>query len=143
MSRAFLLAGALTLSACAVTPPMTPEEQVVAFGPLLPAPSEAVLEAAKILNYPRLLQRPTLGEMHAGYPRAAWVDEAQGRVVLDCIVQPSGRLACRAEDDGQPKYDFETSALLLSSRVRVGLVDENGESAIGRRLRLPMAFRLY
>jgi hypothetical protein len=142
MRCAIVLVCALILSGC-TTPPMTTEQQVAAFGPLLPAPSAAELDTAKALNLPRYLQMPSLDEMHAAYPRTAWAEDAEGRVELDCIVQSSGRLACVAGDDGHPRYDFELSALLLSTRLRVGLEDENGESAVGRRLSVPLAFRLH
>lgn len=75
------------------------------------------------------------------YPQRALEDGQSGRVVLDCVIGGSGRLVCAVEQESPLGYGFGRAALGISRQARVQQTLRNGESAVGRHLRFPMAFQ--
>lgn len=140
--RSLLAVIALVALTGCVTAPASPEAQAAHFGPIPAAPTREQLISAKALTDHIWLSRPQFTDYVMLYPRNAWEAEIQARVQLDCLVQEGGSLACAAEDDGWPQYDFEQAARNLSTRFRVAPQTGSGEQAAGRRLRVQVAFLL-
>jgi|CXWL01.1.fsa_nt_gi hypothetical protein len=134
-----LLAG---LSAC-VTPPAPPEVQAAHFGPVPPAPSlEQLASAERVRNW-IWSARPRADDYVLLYPRNAWAAEVEARVVLNCIAQEDGSVACAAKDDGMPQYDFEQAARNLSTRFQLAPLTSDGVPIAGKRLVVSISFRLF
>lgn len=140
--RLAVLAGLLAgLYAC-VTPPAPPEVQATHFGPVPPAPSlEQLARAERVRNW-IWSARPRADDYAWLYPRNAWFAEVEAQVVLNCIAQSDGGVACVAKDDGMPQYDFEQAARNLSTRFRLAPLTRDGVPIVGKRLVVSISFRL-
>lgn len=131
----------LVLAGC-VTPPLSQEEQVAYWGEPPMPPTESELAGAAYLRNYYWVSLPDTNDYVMIYPRNAWDAEAQGRVQLNCIVQRGGKIACRARDDGQPLYDFERAATMISTRFRLAARGQDLE-IVGYRVDVGVQFRLY
>lgn len=102
-------------------------------------PTWAQLEAAQTLSDPRWARRPNAYSFTRAYPQRALDEVIDGTVVLDCLVLADGSLSCLAVDETPVGEGFATAALQIARdyRVRRG---RDGESAIGRRVRVPINF---
>ncbi|MCX7357212.1 MAG: hypothetical protein NT015_03550 [Alphaproteobacteria bacterium] len=132
----------LALAGC-VTAPLSPEEQAAYWGEPGAPPTESELAGAAYLQNYYWVSLPDTNDYVMIYPRNAWDAEAQGRVQLNCIVQPGGKIACRARDDGQPRYDFERAATMISTRFRLTARGQDLDSIVGYRVDVGVQFRLY
>lgn len=132
---------AFALAACA-TPPAPPEVQAAHFGPVPEAPSAEMLAAAEVVTNYAWLSRPSNADYIMVYPRDAWFKEVQTTVGLDCLVGDDGGVACAADDDGWPQYDFEQAARNLSTRFRLAPYTRDGVPIAGKRIKISVAFRL-
>jgi len=128
------------LSACA-TPPATPEAQAAHFGPVPEAPSVEQLASTTVATNYTWLARPDGADYRLVWPRDAWYAEAEATVGLDCLIREDGTVACAADDDGWPQYDFEQAARNLSTRFRLATHNRNGNSIVGQRIKINIAFR--
>lgn len=82
---------------------------------------------------PIFLAAPTRAQVAAAYPAKARSGRAEGRAMLDCAVQPDGRLArCEAVTQEPRGGGFGAAAASLASAFRVALP----EAAETRRLRV-------
>ncbi len=140
--RLTLVTGLAALLGACVTAPAPPEVQAAHFGPVPPAPSIEQLEHAEFARNWVYSARPRVDDYTLLYPRNAWFAQVQTGVVLNCIVQEDGSIACAAKDDGMPEYDFEQAARNLSTQFRLEPLTSDGESVAGKRIVLRIVFAL-
>ena len=101
-----------------------------------PAPTAEELEQAGEILIGRIpwLEQPAAQDYANNYPQEALDHEREGRVVLDCIIQADGYLACAPQDDGA-EFDFERATLAVAAKLRAAPQTEDGQPTAGRRIR--------
>lgn len=80
------------------------------------------------------IEQPDGRDYARAYPVAAQ-GRQNGTVLINCIVQSDGRVACAAQDDGVEAYNFEWATLLIATKFRVGLQTRDGLPTEGRLIR--------
>jgi TonB family protein len=110
-------------------------------GPMLAALRYGELDQAQSLGVLHWISRPSAGDFERYFPRVARDAGIEGRTVLDCIVNPNGTLRCLVDLETPSNRGFGEAALHIAESFHA-LQSESGESAIGRRVRVPIAFRL-
>jgi TonB family protein len=103
-------------------------------------PAAAELEAAQALPRTDWVRPPNPAEHARYYPPSALERGVAGRVVLDCLVAAQGRLRCAIASE-EPLAAGFAQAALASSRSMQMATEIDGQSSIGRRVRVPMQFR--
>ncbi len=63
----------------------------------------------------------------------------EGRVTLDCIVQPDYRLACRPTFTAENAV-FVRPTLMVATKFKVAETTAEGEPTLGRRVRTTIRF---
>lgn len=139
--RWLLLASLLGLMTACATPPVSPEEQAAHFGPVPDAPTAEQLASTDIAANVVWIARPDGADYRLVWPQDAWFAEAEATVGLDCLVRADGTVACAADDDGWPQYNFEQAARFLSTRFRLAPQNRGGESIVGKRIKINISFR--
>lgn len=76
--------------------------------------SEPVDDAPPVITQPRWLERPNGGDFARHYPRRAIERNREGRVVLDCTVAATGRLACAVASEEPSGWGFGAAAVEIS-----------------------------
>lgn len=115
-----------------------PEEvAVLDFSTQRPEPPAPVL-----ISEPQWIDRPSQREVNRYYPSRALELGEEGRVLLECIAAPDGRIACVVMADENPQFGFGDAALRVSRRFRVAPVTRDGEPTPGGRLELPIRFNI-
>lgn len=119
-----------------------PDEEVEQFpdiedGPAQPEPSASGFELSNV-NW---IRAPNARDFARFYPDRALDDGQSGRVVLDCVAQPDGRLDCSVTSETPSGYGFGNAALGISHQVRIQPTLPDGRSVAGGHMRLPLAFR--
>ncbi|MBI1250716.1 MAG: hypothetical protein GC189_04510 [Alphaproteobacteria bacterium] len=104
---------------------------------LSPARGQTVTEAGL-----RWEQTPAPADFARFYPQAALERGISGRVVLDCRVVTGAKVACGILEEDPAGFGFGASALRISPRFQVGLEAADGGPVLGRRLRIPISFRV-
>lgn len=114
--------------------------------PLPPAVGEAnvtqaELDAAPPLEHQRWIARPRPEAYTAAYPALAGDISLEGRVQLDCLIGADGNLRCLVASEAPVGFGFGRAALSLSAGFR-SATDIDGEPTPGRRVQLPITFRM-
>jgi len=98
---------------------------------------------ARTLVYTQLPWRkaPTHAEVLAAYPAKARAEKVGGAAVLDCKIQPDGRIAnCRTLKETPKGYGFLAAAKTLAPLFVTPIMANNGESIAGSRAHLTVTF---
>jgi len=99
--------------------------------------------AARAIIDPVWLLRPSREDVSELYPPVAADENRTGVVVINCAVTASGRLsACKVAAERPARYGFGAATLKLASRFRMRSTTRSGEPVAGRRVRLPVRWRL-
>lgn len=110
-------------------------------GPLLGQITFEELDNAQSLVGAQWISRPTAQSFDEFYPFAARNANIEGRAALDCLVNADGSLRCLVADENPIGADFGQAALHIAQSFRV-LRDAGGASAVGKRVRIPITFRV-
>lgn len=113
-------------------------------------PTQEQLDAAELLRPVPYVERPDAQDFASVYPIVTRRRDVggitrggeampEGRVTLDCLVQPDHRLACR------PTYTEENAVfvrptLMVATKFRVAEMTPEGRPTIGRRIRTTVRF---
>jgi TonB family protein len=105
-------------------------------------PSRAELDAAPLLASPiTWLERPTAQSFDRYYPQGAMDRNLQGRIVLECLIAPDGRLRCAVTEETPPGEGFGVAGLGVAQDFRIA-PQMGGAPTAGRRVRIPISFQL-
>lgn len=116
-------------------PHQTPAPRSEPAPPEQSAASEAPREPVLITD-PVWVERPR--NLARFYPRAAFMRGLSGQVVLDCIVETSGQLACTITSETPEAQGFGEAALAIASAHVMRPATENGAPVRGRyRMTVP------
>ncbi|MGE0044477.1 MAG: TonB family protein [Hyphomonadaceae bacterium] len=85
-------------------------------------------------------ERPDGQDMAALYPRRARREGVEGRVLLDCTMETSGRLDCGVVNETPAGYGFARAALRISAHFRGEPPLANGEPRAREGVMLPIQF---
>lgn len=116
--------------------PPTPTPIPVAVDPPPAPPTPAVLTGMV------WLQRPSSQDFNRYYPQRALDREQEGRVMLDCLVDASGRISCTVASEEPSGWGFGEAALRISRNFRAAAQTSDGRPTSGGRTRVPITFRL-
>lgn len=105
--------------------------------PAPPAPHAESSGPPPLITDPVWLQRPR--DTARYYPRAAFVQGVEGRVVLDCLVEVSGRLACAVTSETPPGQGFGEAALAIADAHVMQPATQNG-APVRARYRMIVPF---
>jgi TonB family protein len=115
--------------------------QVPYTGPQLGSVSYRELDQARTLVGARWISRPGASAFDQYYPHAARNAGIQGNAMLDCIVNADGSLRCLVANESPAGGGFGDAAIHIAPGFRV-LQSEDGASAVGKRIRVSITFRL-
>lgn len=87
------------------------------------------------------VRAPSARDFARFYPNAALDNGQSGNVTLDCIIGGGGQLACSVASESPGGQGFGRAAIGISRQLRVDTRLQDGSSASGRNLILPLAFR--
>ncbi len=110
-------------------------------GPLLAQVTYRELDGAQSLVGAQWLARPSAETFDRYYPLGARDAGVEGRTELDCLVNADGSLRCLVADEAPYGGGFGEAALRIAQDFRV-LRDGVHASAVGKRVRIPITFRL-
>lgn len=114
-------------------------------------PTQEQLDAAELLRPVPYVERPDARDFASVYPivprgrdvggitRGGGEVMPEGRVTIDCIVEPDYRLACR------PTYTEENAVfvrptLMVATKFKVAETTPEGAPTLGRRIRATIRF---
>jgi TonB family protein len=101
--------------------------------PTLPAESEPV-----VITNPVWVSRPR--NLVRFYPRDAFMRGLSGQVVLDCLVETTGRLACTIGSETPESQGFGAAAMAIAAEHVMQPALQNGAAVRGRyRMVVPFA----
>lgn len=122
-----------------VPPPIVEAPPVITEVPVAvdPPPSPP-----SVITNPTWLERPDGRQYSEHYPERALEREREGRVVLDCVVDSGGRLACSVASEEPSGWGFGNAAIRISRYFRMAPMTVDGRPTDGGRVRVPIAFRL-
>lgn len=86
-------------------------------------------------------QRPSSRRIAELYPDRALREGTGGRVQLDCTVQASMAVACSVASESPAGQGFGRAALSAANSYRAGPTLSNGQSSVGARTRIAVAFQ--
>ena len=110
--------------------------------PLKPWPTAPRVIAPAILD-PVWLRRPSPAEVSDLYPELAADQDLEGEAVINCTVTALGALtSCKVAVERPAHHGFGTATLRLASRFRMRPTTRSGEPVAGRRVRIPVRWRL-
>lgn len=115
-----------------------PQEVTVPATPAAIPTAVASTGPPMVLN-PRWLRRPQ--DLGRYYPRRALEMGRQGEVVLDCLVNTAGALACAVESETPTGWGFGEAALNIAGDHRMAPATQEGR-AVEARYRMVVPFRL-
>lgn len=87
------------------------------------------------------VRAPNARDFARYFPDRAIDAGVSGSVTLDCIIGGGGRLACSVSGESPDGYGFGRAAINISRQLRVDTRLNDGSSAAGRNLILPLSFR--
>jgi len=91
---------------------------------------------------PDWLRRPTPGQSAYVYPVKALMARMDGRVVLSCTAEPTGKLTdCEVIEETPSGYGFGAAALRLKSDMRMMPALKNGKP-VAAPVRVPLDFHI-
>ncbi len=77
------------------------------------------------------------------YPARAQRMGIEGHVMLDCRIESTGKLGdCRVTSEAPADYEFGDTALCMARLFKMRAASKDGVSAVGRRISVPIEFRL-
>ena len=128
-------------------PTPTPPAAAAAAPPVLDlrprSDAPAPRPAARAILDPVWVLRPSQQDVSDLYPLLAAEENRTGMAVIDCVVTASGRLsACRVAAERPARYGFGAATLKLASRFRMRTTTRSGEPIAGRRVRVPVRWRM-
>ncbi|MBL8545596.1 MAG: energy transducer TonB [Hyphomonadaceae bacterium] len=92
--------------------------------------------APPLISNPRWLRQPR--DLASYYPQRALQRNMTGQVVLDCLVDTSGALACSVTSETPANWGFAQAALRISRDYRMVPAMRDGQAVEGRyRMRVP------
>jgi len=86
-------------------------------------------------------QRPSSRRIAELYPDRALREGTGGRVQLDCTVQASMAVSCSVASESPAGQGFGRAALSASNSYRASPTLSNGQSSVGARTRIAVAFQ--
>jgi periplasmic protein TonB len=116
--------------------PPTPTPIPVAVDPPPAPPTPTVLTGMV------WLERPGARDYSRYYPARAMERNQEGRVTLDCLVDPGGRISCSVVSEDPTGWGFGEAALRISRSFRAAAQTSDGRPTSGGRTRVPLTFRL-
>jgi TonB family protein len=127
--------------ASAERPPQRPQRPQREDAPQAVAPPQDVANAAPseppVITDPVWLERPR--NTARFYPRGAFMQGVEGRVVLDCFVEVNGQLACAVASETPPGQGFGDAALAIASEHVMQPATHNG-APVRARYRMIVPF---
>lgn len=115
-----------------------PDEDAVAESPFVEPPRSTGALSMGDVNWQRA---PNARDFARYFPDRAIDAGVSGNVTLDCIIGGGGRLACSVAGESPDGYGFGRAAISISRQLRVDTRLNDGSSAAGRNLILPLSFR--
>jgi TonB family protein len=105
------------------------------FEPINPRPSFDVLVS------PKWAKRPSAEDLGRWFPRQALSSNTEGLAILECEVQPDGRLTpCSVMKEAPEKFEFGDAALKLVTKLQVDVTRGPGLKAPGKLIDIPVRF---
>lgn len=89
------------------------------------------------------LARPSVRDFEAVYPADALRRGITGRVVLECLSQSDGQLACAIASEDPAGEGFGEAARHAAARFRLPVATPDGRTTVGSTLSIPMTFRVH
>lgn len=86
------------------------------------------------------LARPTERDFAAVYPADALRRGVTGHVVLNCLIQADGQLACAVASEDPPGEGFGEAARRVAVRFRMPTHLSDGRPTVGGTVTLPITF---
>ncbi|MGE3250727.1 MAG: TonB family protein [Hyphomonadaceae bacterium] len=115
---------------------------VLTLADIPPAPTELERVAATLLEGANPWSaRPDGMAFADSYPEEALANELQARVVLDCLIGADGAVRCAVASEEPADQGFGDAARAIAMRFRAA-PEVNGQQTAGRRVRIPISFRL-
>jgi protein TonB len=100
------------------------------------APLAATLSDPVVITEPVWVERPR--NLARFYPREAFMRGLDGQVVLDCIVEATGRLECTIASETPEDLGFGAAALAIAGQHVMQPARQNGAPVRGRyRMTVP------
>lgn len=107
------------------------------------AAASAVLFAPPVVTNPAWLQVPGPSEFEEVYPRQAWRDDVEGKVLIQCQVGVDTTLKnCRIVSETPEDYGFGAAAMVMSRSFRVSPRKVDGKPVDGAEIRVPITFKI-
>lgn len=110
-----------------------------------PALSLVVWSAAApvVMTQPDWVEKPNASDLARDYPKLAEARSIEGRAVISCRVDASGRLQdCRAVSESPHGYGFGAAALAMAPRFHMRPMTVNGRTVDDGKINIPINFRL-
>jgi len=116
--------------------PPTPTPLPVAVDPPPQPPTPGILTGMQ------WVRRPSSQDFNRYYPDRARDREQEGRVVLDCLVAPGGRISCSVSSESPQGWGFGEAALRMSQLFQAAAQTSDGRPTSGGRARVTISFNL-
>ena len=117
------------------------------FNVILQAASAVVVQSAgvdeQVVARPDWIGKPGGADVARNFPERAMASGLSGKATLQCRVSSQGGLeACEVEDEMPVGRGFREAALHLAALFRMKAHDQDGQETAGRKVRIPILFRL-
>jgi protein TonB len=119
---------------------LPPDESIVSAS-VQTEPSTSVGYVTPVIAEPHWLETPNARDFERHYPPRALHRGMGGRVVLDCTVGASGRIACDVASETPQGNGFGEAALRIAQSFRMAPQTVDGRPTDGGRVRVPITFR--
>ncbi len=127
----------------AVAPVPPPSAPPPAASDVVAKPEPAPRVLPRMIANPVWLRRPTEPEVSRLYPSPAQDEGLGGEATIDCAVTASGHLGgCAVVAERPLRRGFGPATLKLAPRFQMKAVTRSGEPVEGRRVRVPVRWRL-
>ena len=108
--------------------------------PTATSPEPAPAAPPPVINNPSWIRQPTADQLMRAYPERAIDRGVGGTVMLNCLVQPNGRVAdCRTVSEPAGSYGFGRAAHSLTRHFQIAPRTVNG-AAEGSRVNIGIRF---
>ncbi|MGD9982059.1 MAG: TonB family protein [Hyphomonadaceae bacterium] len=98
--------------------------------PIEPPPAPPASSEPVVITDPVWVSRPR--NLARFYPREAFMHGLSGQVVLDCVVETTGRLACTIASETPEAQGFGSAALAIAAEHVMQPATQNGAAVRGR-----------
>lgn len=117
--------------------------RLLALGAILFAFSTSPVRADPVYVQNVAWEKLPTGESFAeAYPPEALASELNGSATLDCLIEDGGALTCLILAEEPMGAGFGDAALAVASEFRAAALSKDGVSVFGKRVRLPISFKL-